>query len=218
MNVPTPQCLLLDFDGPVCGVFAGLPASSAAANLARTLAPPVPTEVSNFIDPFDVLRYAAEHRREELDEVERHFATIELGAIRQARPTEGAAELIRAAANRPSMCVAIVSNNSVPAINAYLDAHDLRTHITGVFARRSADVSRLKPAPALLLEALDALGCSANQTVFVGDSLTDIQAGHAANVPVIAFANRPEKAERFIAASPLGIVTSMAQLHDRLAL
>ncbi|MBF6231559.1 HAD family hydrolase [Nocardia farcinica] len=211
------RCLLLDFDGPVCSVFAGLPDHVAAAELAAALDPPAPATVRDYTDPFDVLRYAAEHRPDEAAAIESRFTDIERRAVACARPTPDAAELIYDAANRPATVVAIVSNNSVAAIDAYLTAHGLRTQISGIFARTCADVSRLKPAPTLLLDALDTLNIPASNAVFVGDSITDVQAGQAAGVPVIAFANRPDKVHRLTAARPAEIVTSMAQVRDQLA-
>lgn len=212
------RCILLDFDGPVCSVFAGLPDHAAAANLAGALAPPVPEEVSGYSDPFDVLRYAAESRQDEAPAIESSFTAIEIDAVAVARPTPGADNLIRTAANRPATVVAIVSNNSVAAIDVYLSAHNLRAEIAGIFARTSADVSRLKPAPTLLTEALTELGFCPDDAVFIGDSMTDIEAGEAAGIPVVAFANRPEKVERFTAVRPASVITAMAQLHDQLAL
>ncbi|WP_280488608.1 HAD family hydrolase [Nocardia farcinica] len=210
------HCLLLDFDGPVCSVFAGLHDHVAAAELAASLEPPTPPTIRTYTDPFDVLRYTAEHRPTEAAKVEALFTDIEVRAVRCARPTTDAAQTIRTAAERPNSIVAIVSNNSVAAIDAYLTVHELRGCVAGIFARTSPDVSRLKPAPTLLLDALTALDVPASDAVFVGDSVTDVQAGHAAGVPVVAYANRPEKVDRLSAARPATLITTMAQLRDRL--
>ena len=42
---------------------------------------------------------------------------------------------------------------------------------------------RRKPAPGMILEACDDFGVSPAETVFVGDTLTDLQAAHAAGIP-----------------------------------
>jgi hypothetical protein len=39
------EVLLLDFDGPICSVFAGLPAPVIADRLRRTLSRPLPAAV-----------------------------------------------------------------------------------------------------------------------------------------------------------------------------
>ena len=46
----------------------------------------------------------------------------------------------------------------------------------------SVQSSRRKPGPGMLLEAARDFGLSLSETVFAGDSPTDIQAGHAAGV------------------------------------
>ncbi len=212
------RCLLLDFDGPICSVFAGLPDRIAAAELTDALAPPTPASVRCYTDPFDVLRYAAEYRPNEAKVIEKRFTTVEINAVALAHPTPGAAALICSASERPASVVAVVSNNSAAAIDTYLTDQGLRGNVAGIFARTSADVGRLKPAPTLLTEALDTLGFSADEAVFVGDSLTDAQAGRAAGIPVIAFANRPEKVDRFNAVHPAAVITDMAQLRGLLAL
>ena len=54
--------LLLDFDGPICSVFAGLPAPSVAARLRELLGSngkPLPEAMAREDDPIEVLRYAS---------------------------------------------------------------------------------------------------------------------------------------------------------------
>ena len=46
----------------------------------------------------------------------------------------------------------------------------------------AANSPRRKPGPGMLLEAAQDFGLSLSETVFAGDSPTDIQAGHAAGV------------------------------------
>jgi len=41
-----------------------------------------------------------------------------------------------------------------------------------------------KPKPGMLFETLDALSLPANQALFIGDSIRDVEAAHAANMPV----------------------------------
>ncbi len=81
-----------------------------------------------------------------------------------------------------------------------------------MFARTSADLSQLKPSPYLLNTATATLDVSASQCVFVGDSATDIEASRNVGIPVIAFANRPEKVSGFTALAPDALVTTMFEL------
>ncbi|GAA5047841.1 HAD family hydrolase [Nocardia callitridis] len=209
------RLVLLDFDGPICAVFSGIPDHAAAGELVDVIGT-VPTEVATSTDPFDILRYVAESRPDIAEQVEQRFTEIETKAVGSARPTADASEFITEAARTPGMKVAVASNNSVQAIGAYLDAYGLRSYVSGIFARTSADPSILKPAPRLLLDPLDTFDCSPDDAIFVGDSTTDVQAGNAAGVRTIAFANRPEKTIRFAPFRPAATITRMAELRQAL--
>lgn len=80
------------------------------------------------------------------------------------------------------MAVAIVSNNSEAAIRTFLAANDYAAYIAGVYARTSADISLLKPALHLLTAALLDQRCNDAHAVFIGDSVTDVEAGQAAGI------------------------------------
>ncbi|MGH3928145.1 MAG: HAD family hydrolase [Pseudonocardiaceae bacterium] len=188
--------LLLDFDGPVCNVFAGLSAQTVVAQLCMVLTdcgygdPPVEIEKSD--DPFQVLAYAASLGDAEARYVNAAFTAHEIEAIATAEPTPAAHDLIRAwsATGRP---LAIVSNNSTIAIHAYLDLHNLRPHVTHVSARTSPDPVLLKPNPHLVIKTLTAFDVPAAAATFIGDSVTDIEAARAAHTMSIGYANKPGK-------------------------
>ncbi|MBF6356064.1 HAD family hydrolase [Nocardia higoensis] len=209
--ITSDTCLLLDFDGPVCSVFSGLTNREAAQRLIADL-DAVPTNVAETIDPFDVLHFAATRDAATGARIEELFTEIEIEAVRVARPTSGAHELIHHAAAAGHI-VAIVSNNSMAAINDYLVLHQLRHRIRGIFARTTSDLSQLKPSPYLLDIATTTLEVSAERCVFIGDSTTDIHAARAAGVPVIAYANKPDKLTRFLPLAPNALVNSMFELE-----
>ncbi len=190
------RALLPDFDGPVCAVFAGVPASAVADQLRQVLAEGghtgLPDSIAVSADPFDVLHYAATLGENEARYVEAAFRAHEVEAISSAEPTAGTEDLIQAwhTSGRP---IAIVSNNSVLAINTYLDLYDLRTAIDYASARASPDTSLLKPSPHLLYQAIDALNVASDYCVFVGDSLSDIKTARVANIRSVGLANKPGK-------------------------
>ncbi|WP_428981445.1 HAD family hydrolase [Nocardia brasiliensis] len=62
--------------------------------------------------------------------------------------------------------------------------------------------TRLKPDPHLLCSAMNDLNARGDISVFIGYSVSDIEAAHAAQIPVVAFANRPEKVARSRAHAP----------------
>lgn len=207
--------LFLDFDGPVCSVFAGLPATVVADQLRTVLATTehddLPAPVATSADPFVVLEHAASLSEDDARYVEAAFTAHEVEAVTTARPTEGAHELIQAwhDSGRP---LAIVSNNSAAAISTYLDFHGIRALVDVVSARESADLRLLKPRPYLLNQAQRALAISADRCVFVGDSLTDVEAAKAAGVRMIGYANKPGKRERFTRAGADAITEVLAEL------
>ncbi|WP_091449952.1 HAD family hydrolase [Actinokineospora iranica] len=194
------EALLLDFDGPVCSVFAGFPANIVADQLRDVLIQgghaDLPPSIVLSLDPFDILFHAAKLGGDEARYVEAAFTAHEVDAIKYAVPTPNAHEFIRSW-HKTSRPVAIVSNNSSTAIEAYCLMHDLSDDVAVISARGFADPTRLKPNPFLLNQALDALAICPGRTVFIGDSKTDIQAGRAAGVRCIGFANSARKIGMF---------------------
>lgn len=193
------RALLLDFDGPICSVFAGIPAPIVADQLRAILTDGGHTDLPEVIvtseDPFDVFRYAATVGPDEARYVEAAFTANEVEAIPTATPTEGAHHLIHTwhQSGRP---LAIVSNNSTTAISAYLDLYNLRPLVNFVSARTSPDAALFKPNPHLLHLAITALAVPPVECAFIGDSLTDVAAARAAGVRCIGYANKPGKHDR----------------------
>ncbi|HEY1180134.1 MAG TPA: haloacid dehalogenase, partial [Phytomonospora sp.] len=134
-----PGPILLDFDGPVCAVFAGRPAPEVAARLAAAFG------VAGTGDPLEVLRRADAHGDPALTRaVDDALTAEELAAVASAVPTEGAAALI-GAAHAAGKRVAVVSNNGRPAITRYLDAHELT--VDAVVGRAPGSPGEMKPSP-----------------------------------------------------------------------
>jgi phosphoglycolate phosphatase len=187
------RCLLLDFDGPICAIFAGQPARTVVLDLVDVLAADgtaVPEAIVSAKDPFDVLRYAGTISTELTQRVEAQLRANEIEATRTATATPHATEVISAWRDeaRP---VAIVSNNSAAAVETYLSEHDIR--VDHVAARASADPALLKPSPHLITQAIRALDAQAAACALVGDSLTDMTAARLAGVASIGYANKPGK-------------------------
>ncbi|APU17946.1 MULTISPECIES: HAD family hydrolase [Actinoalloteichus] len=203
------DALLLDFDGPVCSVFAGYPAPVIAAEL-RTLihdAGELPPPEADANDPHTILGYAAELSPALGRQIEAALQAGEIEAAKTATPTPGAAELMATwhATDRP---LAIVSNNTTEAIRGYLAAHDLSTYVDHIQGRDPYDPTLMKPNAHLLTEAAKALDVDAAYCVLIGDSTTDVQAAHALEVPAIAYADKPGKHDRLVRAAPALLLTT----------
>lgn len=91
------------------------------------------------------------------------------------------------------------ADDATSAVAAYLEQHDLIEAVHSVHGREE-DPRLMTPATYLLDSALAALGAEPGHAVMIGDSDTDIEAAQAAGVPIVAYANKPAKAERFAAA------------------
>lgn len=203
--------VFLDFDGPVCDVFARLAASEVADRLKRLVTPDLPAEVSASADPFDVLRYAASCGPNAAHVVERQLSRFEVEAVSQISPAPGVVEVLREWAAQ-GFTVTIVSNNSVDAVRSFLTLHELTGHVRRISARTTSDPARLKPHPALLDAAVKALGTSPRQCVMIGDSAADVLAARAAGVASIALATTPVKRRTLAALDPDALVDALADL------
>lgn len=204
--------VLLDFDGPVCAVFSGISDQEVADHLRSLLHGDLPADIASSRDPFDLLRYVRALPGSVGQVIEREFLEQELAAVAIAVETPGALEAVRAL-SVSGHTITIVSNNSTAAVRAYLSRHELGQYIHEVSARHPEQQTPLKPDPFLLRQAMLQLGTSPAACCMIGDSIADIEAAHALEVPVIAYANKPGKANLFRqhgAELVLGTMTELA--------
>ncbi|BCY05405.1 HAD family hydrolase [Actinoplanes sp. L3-i22] len=216
-------CLLIDFDGPICSVFAGYPARTIAEEMRilaqeRGGAELAPVFADLPFDPLDILVAVAAVAEDSLiREVSDACRDAEVKAIASATPTPGAADVLRAA-HAAGRSVAIVSNNSSAAIEAYLHQHDLLRYVAGIAARFDGmDPRLLKPDPFLVEQGPAAARASRDAAIFIGDSVTDIEAGQAACIPTVGYANKPGKDQRLTDAGADVVIGSMQAIADVLS-
>lgn len=206
------SAVLLDFDGPVCAVFASYLApdvanavSAVADHLGVHLRPDDPN------DPISVFRATSGQPAHVIHAVEIALKEAEAIALSQTAPlADTAAVLRRLRANGAAL--AIVTNNAAEPVSAFLYRHGLYPYIDVVVGREPTRPDLLKPAPTLVNRALATLDISPATAVFVGDSISDIQAGLAARVPTIGFANKSGKSERLALAGATALVQTMKSL------
>ncbi|MEV7354424.1 HAD-IA family hydrolase [Kitasatospora sp. NPDC091276] len=211
--------VLLDFDGPVCSVFAGLPAPEVARRLREGLlatGEQAPAGAEEETDPLALLRLISDARPDRAVSTDAALAALETEAVRVARPTPGGESVLLAAA-RSGRLVSVVSNNAGAAITAYLAEHGLSDYVAGVFGRAPGDPSSMKPNPRLLLEAMEAACTGPEHCIFIGDATRDVEAGKAAGVPTIGYANKPGKDVKLVAAGAVVVVGAMRLIADALA-
>lgn len=207
--------VLLDFDGPVCDVFAGFPAHRIAEHLRHLLTDThhltLPGDVLTSADPLHVIARTADLAPGLSATIDAALRAAELQAVATAAPVPGATDLLAAcqATGRP---VAIVSNNGAEAIHAYLHRHGLTAFVAHVQGRDPHDPALMKPRPYPLRETLTVLDAQPDTAVLIGDSLTDLHAARAAGIRVIAYANKPHKHTQLAGAD--AVTTSMRALAE----
>ena len=208
------EAVLLDFDGPVCSVFAGHPAPRIARQLLRLVTDAgVRLAPGNLDarDPLAVLRAVQDRCPHLVPLVDDALTDAERVAVRTARPTPGGRELLLAC-RREGRPVVVVSNNSADGVLAYLRAHDLDGLVRRVLGRPVHRPDLMKPHPAMVTAALDHLGIDPGRAVLVGDSVTDVEVARTCGVPSIGFANRPAKALALAQAGADLVIECMTRL------
>ncbi len=98
----------------------------------------------------------------------------------------------------------------------HLADHRLTDYIRAIVARDDHDPERMKPSPYRVREAAGGLGGEGGECAFVGDSPTDVLAGHLAGVPVIGYANKPAKVGVLAEVQAATVTTSLAEITTAL--
>lgn len=211
--------LLIDFDGPVCSLFAGTPTAPIAARLREILTregvglPPAIRDTGNW---FEILAFAAITGPALARHVESELAALEAAAAHTAAPTPGLADVL-SACHGSGRQVAIVSNNSARAIRVYLDIHQLTGQIGAVAARTGHGPALLKPSSYLIRQAASELGTVPSACALIGDSPSDIAAARSARASGIGYATTPAGTRQLLAAAGAdAIITTMADLASKI--
>ena len=206
--------VLLDFDGPVCDIFAGLPDATVAKRLRKLITGqgiPIPDEIARTPDPIEVFTYSATVSTGLAAIVEAEMTSQELAAVATARPVPYVHDVVTSCRDT-GRTVAVVSNNSERAVRSYLARHGLDDRITLIAARIGPDPALLKPSPHFIEQAITGLSAPPAECVLIGDSTTDIQAANRAGIASIGYANRPGKQASLTAAGATVVVASLADL------
>lgn len=211
-------CVLFDFDGPLCNLFAGHPAPDIAARIRQDVLPGrraqklLTEEMRTTGDPLVLLR-GLTPRSKLARAVERALTAEELLAVPTAAPTPYADKLVAALVSTGRR-VAVTTNNSPEAVEAYLSPFGLLHHFTGTIHGRLHDATLLKPHPDCLERALAATGTRPDRAVMIGDTVSDLQAANAAGVPFVGYAPRRQRRETLRKAGAHDVVDSLKQVLD----
>jgi phosphoglycolate phosphatase-like HAD superfamily hydrolase len=138
--------------------------------------------------------------------------TIELAGVDRAMPLEGAIEL-RELAKRDGARIAIVTSNSSRTVRRWFDVRGAAP--ADVIVGRDTLLG-LKPAPDMVLRALELFSVEPSQAAFVGDSEADLLAARAAGVRFYAVAGTDAARDRLLAAGARDVFSSPATLAIQL--
>jgi len=116
----------------------------------------------------------------DIDQLIQEYRKIYLGREhRQTKPYPGVAEALAVLGGRKSTA----TTKGTPTTRAVLEQFGLLRYFDHV---QGTDGIPYKPAPDVVLAALSALGASAQECLFVGDSPADMEAGRRAGVKTCA--------------------------------
>ncbi|EFG64909.1 HAD family hydrolase [Streptomyces sp. SPB074] len=209
--------VLLDFDGPVCRLFAGHPARGIARRMASWLdARPggraLAAGAALSKNPQALLRAVGRRDAEggTVRALESLLTDEELTAAESARPTPYLAELLHTwyAAGRR---FAVTTNNSPLAARRYLERQGLDGYFADQYHGRGLPL-RLKPDPYCLTQAVKALEADPRATLMIGDEPGDAKAARAAGIPFLGYAERPPRRAALRAAGARHVVASYAEV------
>jgi HAD superfamily hydrolase (TIGR01509 family) len=154
----------------------------------------------------------AESKRTNVTENLRHASEIiekiELAGVDRAQPLEGAIEIL-AALKSSGAAIAIVTSNSSKTVERWFD-RNRGASVDAIVGRDT--LLGLKPAPDMLLRALEQFSVDRSEAAFVGDSDADLRAAQSCGVRFYGIAPTDPAHDRLLAAGAEEIFGSPAAL------
>lgn len=128
----------------------------------------------------DALRIAG-ISEEKIPEIQKNWFNLAYERADRAKVIPGIPEMLAELAKRPDTKMAIATSKQADEyqeyfVNRYNFAKFFKVAIT------SADTKKHKPEPDPILAAMDKMGADPANTVYVGDTINDLKAAHAAGV------------------------------------
>lgn len=207
------RAVLFDFDGTVMDTEPAIIASyTHLFRLWRTEAEFTPELQVEVLGPSlaqEMARFFPDH---DVEECLREYRGYQNGHLAElVRPMEGAEELLRwlRSEGYPTGIISTRLHESLDHILSMQGMKDLFDIVIG-----HDEVQREKPDPEGILHACKMLGCS--ESVYVGDSATDIEAGINAGSYTVAALTKPEKEASLLAAGPDASIRRLSELRELL--
>ena len=125
----------------------------------------------------DALRLAG-ISEEEIPEMLKDWFDLAYQRADRAKVIEGIPEMLNTLANREDAKIAIATSKLADEYQEYfVNKYDFAKFKVAI---TSADTKKHKPAPDPILAAMDKMGADPATTVYVGDTINDMKAAHAA--------------------------------------
>jgi beta-phosphoglucomutase-like phosphatase (HAD superfamily) len=207
--------LLLDFDGPVCDLWAAHPTALAADRLRKLLTDEnlqLPETIAATADPLAILSYAATISPDLAATAEADLTDLELSAVPTAQPAGYAHDVITSAP-ASGRTVTVISSCSARAVNTYLARNSLDGQVELVVARTTHEPYT---ATGLTEHAITALHDDPAACTLVASSPAIIEAANAAGMHTIGYARTPSDHEHLADTQASAVTSSLADLVLRL--
>lgn len=202
--------VVFDFDGTLADSYAAIAASVNHVRGLRNLAALSIDEVKRHVGRG--AEYLLEHTvpggnvAEDLARYRAHHPGV-MRSLTQLLP--GAVDLITALHQRGKK-IGLCSNKPRLFSEQILQHFDLARFFAAVLG--PDDVPRPKPAPDMLLKAIECLGVSGARTLYIGDMVVDIETARSAGVRVWAVATGSEDRPALEAAKPDRLLTDLREI------
>jgi phosphoglycolate phosphatase len=155
-----------------------------------------------------------DHLSERLKHASEIIEEIELRGVDRAQPLEGAIEIL-ARLKQSGAAIAIVTSNSSRTVARWFDLNK-GASVDAIVGRDT--LLGLKPAPDMLVRALELFPVDSSDVAFVGDSEADIRAARSCGVRFYGIAPTAGARDRLLAAGAAEIFSSPAALAIHLNL
>lgn len=108
--------------------------------------------------------------------------------------------------------LAVVTSAEYDRTLEYLSYRNIDRYFEVVVAMREG--FRAKPAPDMMVEAMMQLGCTSEETITIGDMITDAQAAQAAGIPFVGITHGFATREELVAVGADYLIDSLAEFPD----
>ena len=148
------------------------------------------------------------------DEVKSQLSTLldkfELNAFKETKVHPGSLSVLKTISSR-KILTAVITNSGRHPVDLMLESFGFMPYLSLIVTRN--EMTKLKPEPDGLLRALDRLGVRASDSLYVGDSVIDIQASKKAGVKSVAVTTGLYQAEALQLEEPDYLISRIEELE-----